>query len=170
MNKINGLLQDTSTYVKLARDPTKKVESEFQKLLTEVFKFVSPGRKNLNYRLLCHNGSAPALYGPPNIHKPDVPVRPIVNYTRSPLYQLSDYLHRILRPLAELTHTFVKDSAHFIEQIRSASIDDEEVTISFDVKSMFTCVPIEYAVECCRKLLEADFSLPERMTLESHDI
>nr|XP_054924765.1 uncharacterized protein LOC129383853 [Dermacentor andersoni] len=170
INKINGLLMDTSTYAKLAKDPTKKVESELQKLLTEVFKFVPPERKNLYYRLLCHNGSAPALYGLPKIHKPDVPVRPIVDYTRSPLYELSGYLHRILRPLAGLTPTFVKDSAHFIELISSTCIDDDEVMISFDVKSMFTCVPIEYAVECCRKLLEADSSLPERTPLESHDI
>ncbi|XP_072144504.1 4-pyridoxate dehydrogenase-like [Dermacentor andersoni] len=145
VNKINELLQDTSTNAKLARDPTKKVESELQKLLTEVFKFVSPERKNVYYSLLCQNGSAPALYGLPKIHKPDVPVRPIVDYTCSPLYELSGYLHRVLRPLVELTPTFVKDSAHFIELIRSTCIGDDEVMISFEV--LFegsTAIGVEY--------------------------
>lgn len=94
-----------------------------------------------------------------------------MDYKRSLLYELSGYLLCILRPLAGLAPTSVKDLAHFIEQLRSTRIgDDNDVIVSFDVKSMFTCVPIDYAVEYCRKLVKADSSLPERVPFETHDV
>lgn len=72
VSKMTSLLQDKTTYTKVSRDPTKKVESELQKLLTEVFRFVLPESKHLYYKLLCHNGSAPAIYSLPEVHNPEV--------------------------------------------------------------------------------------------------
>ncbi|XP_077539037.1 uncharacterized protein LOC144151751 [Haemaphysalis longicornis] len=93
-NEMLLLPEDSETYVRLKKDPTLKVEREFQKLLADVFLSVPPNHKALYYRLLSHNGSAPALYGLPKIHNPDVPMRPIVDYTRSPLHSLSKFLHQ----------------------------------------------------------------------------
>ncbi|XP_077497982.1 uncharacterized protein LOC144108679 [Amblyomma americanum] len=162
VRKMYALLEDTTTYAKLARDPTKKIESELQKLLSDVFKFVPPDKGYLYNRLLCHNGSAPAIYGVPKIHKKEVPLRLIVDFTRSPLNKLSGYLHRILAPLAGNTPTHVKDSAHFIDKLKTATFGDDHIMVSFDVRSMFTCVPVDFAVECCRNALKNDLSLPEQ--------
>ncbi|KAH8029050.1 hypothetical protein HPB51_022170 [Rhipicephalus microplus] len=118
---------------------------------------------SLYYKLLCHNGSASALYRLPKIHKPNIAVRPILDYTCPPQCELSRYLHRIPRPLAKLTESFIKDSVHFIEQLRDVRLDDDEVMVSYNVNSMFTCVPIDYPVEFCKKLLEMNSSLPQRM-------
>lgn len=154
INKVNGLLKHTSTYPQLTRDPTRKVEYELQKLLVEVFHFVPPENKSLYYKLLCRNGSAPALYGLPKIHKPDVPVRPIVDCTRSPLCELSRYLHRVLRPLAGLTATFVKDSSHFIEQLRSVHLEDDEVMVSYDVKKRLLVCSLTMLWNAARNFLK----------------
>lgn len=104
--KMEDLLQDYETYTLIKCDPTQKIEGELQKLLFNVFQFVPPESKHLYYKLLFHNGSAPAIYGLPKVHKPDVPVRPIVDLTRSPLHRLSGYLHSVIRLLVGKTSMF----------------------------------------------------------------
>ncbi|XP_077490912.1 uncharacterized protein LOC144101651 [Amblyomma americanum] len=110
------LLKDEGTYAKLARDPTAKVKKELQKLQADVFRMVPPQKRSLYYYLLCHNGSPPAIYGLPKIHKPDVLLRPIVDFTRSPLPNLSNFLHRVICPLVGKRPTHIRNTQDFIEK------------------------------------------------------
>ncbi|XP_077486703.1 uncharacterized protein LOC144098003 [Amblyomma americanum] len=119
--KMLDLLQDRSTYVALKKDPTSKLERELQKLLVDVFHFVPPHHNSLYFRLFCYNGFAPALYGLPKIHKEGVPMRPIVDFTRSPSYELSGYLHRVFAPLVGKGSTFIRNSYEFIEKFKKHS-------------------------------------------------
>ncbi|KAG0432640.1 hypothetical protein HPB47_020650 [Ixodes persulcatus] len=52
------------------------------------------------------NGSAPALYGLPKIHKSGAPIRPIVDFTTSPLLAVSTYLHQLMHLLSSNTPTY----------------------------------------------------------------
>ena len=53
------------------------------------------------YRLRCSVPQPPKLYGLPKLHKPGIPMRPIVSFCGSPTYQLSKYLTTILQPLTD---------------------------------------------------------------------
>ncbi|XP_075532606.1 uncharacterized protein LOC142565904 isoform X1 [Dermacentor variabilis] len=169
-SKMTEHLQDLTTYSKVNRDLSRKTESELQKLLTDVSKFVPPKKKHLYNQLLCHNDSAPAIYGLPKVQKPNVPLRPIVDYTRSPLHRLSAYLHGVLQPLVGRMLTYIKDSADFVDKVRNVKLRSEDVMVSFDVKSMFTRIPVDYAVDCCRTALQNDTSLPLRTPFEVDDV
>ena len=50
-------------------------------------------------------------------------------------------------PLAGKTFSYVRNSKHFVEMLQGVRIQPEEVMVSFDVKSLFTNVPISEALE-----------------------
>ncbi|XP_022104795.1 uncharacterized protein LOC110986850 [Acanthaster planci] len=105
------------------------------------------------------------MYGIPKIHKPGTPLRPIVSCVSCFAYNLSKHLAGILSPLTGNTPNTVPNSTAFAEFLRGQHIDSHEALISFDVKWLFTNVPIGDA--CCVALrrLEEDPELPDRPSL-----
>ncbi|XP_037526491.1 uncharacterized protein LOC119403645 [Rhipicephalus sanguineus] len=170
IEKMHLLLSDKQTYASAARDPTPKLQRDLQKLLSDIFRMVTPQHKQLYYKLLCHNGSAPAIYGLPKVHKTDISLRPIVDFTRSPLYRLSGFLHRVISPLVGKGASYIRNTYDFIEKVKDTIVDPDEVLVSFDVVSLFTSVPIDMAMDVCVAALDKDPTLPERSPLEVHDL
>ncbi|XP_070380710.1 uncharacterized protein [Dermacentor albipictus] len=168
--KMKDLLSAEDTYVAIQKDPTVNLQTKLQKLLSKIFNFVPPQQKLLYHRLLCTNGSAPAIYGLPKVHKPGVPLRHIVDFTRSPLHRLSGYLHQVMGPLTCKTATHISNSSAFVEKVRDVSLDEDDIMVSFDVKSLFTSVPVDLAVATCRDVQLAQDTLAERTPLEVEGI
>ena len=81
----------------------------------------------------------------PKIHKPNLPLRPIVSFVGSATYELSKFLKNILSPLVGNTVHTVENSAEFVELIEKINILDNESQMSFDVVSLFTSIPLEIA-------------------------
>ena len=84
--------------------------------------------------------------GLPKVHKPGTPLRPIVCTINSPTYEVAKLLSKILAPLVGHTKSYIKNSKHFIEELKTWKLDQGDLLISFDVKSLFTNVPIDDAV------------------------
>ena len=99
-DKMDALVSDKQTYKELKRDPTlallRKLNS---KILT--LKKTDAIDTQRYYRLRCSVPQPPKLYGLPKLHKPGIPMRPIVSFCGSPTYQLSKYLTTILQPLTD---------------------------------------------------------------------
>ena len=83
----------------------------------------------------------PRMYGLPKIHKPNLPLRPIVSFVGSATYELSKFLKNILSVLVGNTEHTVKISAEFVELIEKINILDNESEVSFDVVNLFTLIP-----------------------------
>ena len=77
-------------YQLLKKDPTTKIKTKTLKKLKVLKdnKFID----NKLYYLKPTDSPAPRFYGQPKIHKPGVPIRPIVSYSGSPLYSLNKYI------------------------------------------------------------------------------
>jgi len=146
-DKINNLLNDDKTYHKITdkrRNPTSSTEKSLNKLLLQIKdqpvshdsskKQLEP---KLYYKLHSTDSTPASFYGLPKIHKENVPIRPIMSAIGSPTYELSKYLANILSPLQNNEYT-VKNSASFVEKIRTLSVDPDEILVSFDVVSLFT--------------------------------
>ena len=92
--------------------------------------------------------ATPKLYGLPKLHKLGFPVRPIVSFCGSPTYQLSKYLTTILQPLTDKSRRKLQSTEDFIYAIKTVQIPDDYKLVSFDVKSLFTSIPLQLAFQC----------------------
>ena len=97
-DKMNELVNDKQTYEELKRDPTPALQ---RKLNSKMLKLKKTDAIDIRryYRLRCPVPQPPKLYGLPKLHKPNIPIRPIVSFCGSPTYQLSKYLTTVLQPL-----------------------------------------------------------------------
>ena len=158
------------------RKPTSSTEKSLNRLLLQIKDQPAPhdsSKKQLEpklyYKLHSTDSTPASFYGLPKIHKENVPLRPIMSAIGSPIYELSKYLANILSPLQNSKYT-VKISASFVKKIRTLSMDPDEILVSFDVVSLFTCIPTHLAIEVVKERLDSDQSLPERTNLSIQNI
>jgi len=101
-----------------------------------------------HHRLRCSVPQPWKLYGLPKLHKPGIPMRPIVSFCGSPTYELSKYLTTILQPLTDKSRYKLQSTENFIGIIKTVQIPDGYKLVSFDVKSLFTSIPLQLALQC----------------------
>jgi len=100
-------------------------------------------------------GSQPArLYGLPKVHKDNHPLRPICSSVNSYNYKLASELASILSPYTKNSFT-VKNSFTFVNGIKELTVD-ESFLCSFDVKSLFTSIPLNETIEIALNYLFRD--------------
>ena len=122
------------------------------------------------YHRLSPGESRPCIYGLPKIHKEGIPLRPIVSGTHSVTYNLSKYLATILSPLVGNTQHHVKNSQDFANKVKNLQLEPDETMVSYDVTSLFTCIPTIEAVAAVRGRLLQDNTLHERTKLSPDHI
>ena len=157
--KMNNLVKDDRTYKQLKRDPSKKLQ---RKLNDKLFQLHQANilKKPLYSRLSCSIAQTPKLYGLPKIHKENTPLRPIVSFCSSPSYELSKYLVSILKPLTEKSKHRLINSEAFVARIKNAQINEDHELVSFNVKSLFTSIPLHLAIESVKEALASHSSDP----------
>jgi hypothetical protein len=70
-----------------------------------------------------------------------------VSSTGSLCYTLAEFLNNILTPLAEKSESFVKNSDHFLQLLKSVNLQSLGTLVSFDVVSLLTNVPIDETLQ-----------------------
>ena len=110
-------------------------------------------------RLRCSVPQPPKLYGLPKLHKPNIPMRPIVSFCGSPTYQLSKYLTNVLKPLTDESRHKLQSTEKFIDAIKTIQIPDDHKLVSFDVKSLFTSIPLQLALDCTENAINREFKI-----------
>jgi hypothetical protein len=138
------LLSDPS-YKQLKSDPTKSIERKTNKIVTGLPDIDETTRKQLK----SSDAYCSRMYGLPKIHKgvTPPPMRPIVNTMLSSTYRLAGHLASRLRPFTSSTEHHIKDSAHLIQKLQQVKAEEGDLLVSFDVKSLFTRVPVTETVQ-----------------------
>ena len=146
-DKMDALVNDKQTYQVPKRDPTPALQRKLNSKLLDLKKTDAIDIQRYN-RLRCRVPQPPKLYGLPKLHKPNIPMRPIVSFCGSPTYQLSKYLTTVLKPLTDESRHKLQSTENFIDAIKTVQVPDDYKLVSFDVKSLFTSIPLQLAPDC----------------------
>ena len=99
------------------------------------------------YDLLRPCGSRPGvLYGLPKVHKENTPMRPILSALSTHNYSIAKFLVPVLQPITTNNYS-LKDSFEFVSTLESMKHLDTCVMASFDIKSLFTQIPIQETID-----------------------
>ena len=153
-----------NTYRELTADPTNKYKNK----LISLFKTIKSqgGINNTTYRRLYPTGAvSPKYYGLPKIHKPGVPLRPIISSRGSATYETAKESANIIKPLVGRSPHYVMNNKDFLENIKDIKLQPDECMMSFDVSALFTSIPIDPAIDTIRKQLEEDQDLKKRTSM-----
>ena len=163
-NKAQALLQDTNTYKVLPKDPTPQLKN---KLIT-LLKSIKPtgGLSTQKYKQLYPTSAVPPkFYGLPKIHKTGTPLRPIVSSRGSITYGVAKELSHIIKPLVGQSPHHLKNTQHFIQQLQGKKLETGEIITSYDVKALFTSVPVQPAIQIVKQRLQLDTTHPQRTSM-----
>ncbi|XP_055522676.1 uncharacterized protein LOC129716860 [Wyeomyia smithii] len=128
--KMVNLLTDENTYKKLTKNPTNKI---IKKINSFIDGWHNKGYIDFRTQKSLKESSCnpPRIYGLPKIHKDNRPLRPVVSTIGSATYNIARYLAGI--------------SAKVIAGVQTS---EGEVLFSLDVVSLYTNVPVDYALGC----------------------
>ena len=144
-NKASDLLSDTNTYQEVTSNPLEKVNKNFRSTLRVITKNCEDPR--FFTKLLPVNASLPYFYGLPKLHKPGIPLRPIISGIGSVTHPLAKYLAGLLSPfLGKFSHSHLLNSLDFKNRLQEFATNNSLYNltmVSFDVTSLFTNVPLQ---------------------------
>lgn len=148
----------------ITSNPLNKSITSTQKILkstTETLKFFNTNPQKLKVG----NPQIPLLYSLPKIHKPNVPIRPIVSFNNSPTYLLSKFLSNIFnRDLNFYPEFAIKNSVSFIKDLQKLQFppNNHYKIISFDVKNLFPSIPPSETIPIISDLLHTS-TFPDKI-------
>ena len=94
-----------------------------------------------------------------------VPVRPIVSYSGSPLYNLHKNIGNIMKAFVKDKNKNVKNSATFFNYIRNSPIEDDKKMVSFDVTSLHKDIPIIDMLNIIKDAVNKDDKFTKKTTI-----
>ena len=162
-------LLNQNTYRVLTSDPTMRLKNKKINLLKSI-KSKGGITEELYKRFYPTGAGSPKFYGLPKIHKPGMPLRPIVSSIGAVTYQTSKEVARILRPLVGKSTHHVKNTQYFLDSIKGIHLGEDQCMMSYDVKALFTSVPTNKASIIIKQRLEVDQELNQRTSLTIENI
>ena len=115
------------------------------------------------YKEICPTGSLRSrLYGLPKVHKNEVPLRPILSMFGSSQHALAKYLAAVIVPVLQLySNNCIKDSITFAKEMQDLQMHPKETFLcSFDIRSLFTNVPLAETIQICADALYGGELIP----------
>ena len=143
-HKVTAILS-TDTYRCLSRNPIPAIERKIINQLRSLHQSQAINTPNVYRHFKPSASSCPRFFGQPKIHKPDVPLRPIVASRGSPTYNTARHLTKILHPLVGRTPHHITNSSQFVDIIKDLKLSQSDILVSFDVVSLFINIPTKEA-------------------------
>ena len=140
IDKALYLLSDTSTYKTMHKDPTIRLRNSLITKLKDVKQ--QGGINDITYRKYTKLVWSPRFYGLPKIHKTGTPLRPFMSSRGSITYVMAKELAGSIHSLVGQSLHHLRNTQHFVQHIQQAKLETGDVMASYDVKDLFTSVPV----------------------------
>ena len=123
--------------------------------------------KKIAQSLKTKKSKTPKFYTLPNIHKPDVPGRPVVNSIGSHTSRISKYVEFHRQPLAQLLPSYIQDTSHFLRKLDNLKdTNPQSILVTLDVKSLYTNIPNDEGIAAVREAISKspNSNIPAKIT------
>lgn len=159
VDKVNSFLKDNNINI-LNKDPTAQFNTQLKSALNKTKHLFT---SNEIRQLKMIDPKAPTLRGLPKVHKHNVPIRPLVNFTTAPSYKISKKLDTILRNHIKLqNNNSVKNSLQLITMTDNLEIVDRHVMASLDITNLYTNIPVNTTIEIIKTNLENNSTMDSK--------
>lgn len=150
ITKTEQLIKDTECK-KVKKDPTDEYQTKIKEIIRRATRIIKP---DISHTLTMMNPSAPSMIALPKIHKPNTPMRPIINYKSAPSYKLSKYIKTVLKDTLDLEykHT-ITNTTELINKLENVKITENTKLVSFDVKDLYPSIPVTDTLNIVHKTL-----------------
>lgn len=150
INKTNDFITENGIK-QIKKDPTTSYQNKIKLAVKNTALIMNANDKR---KVINSNPKAPNMRALPKIHKPNVPIRPVVNYRGAPAYKLACFLQRYLKDNIDLPNNkSVINSQDVVNRLKHVVVNHEDRFLSLDVVSMYTCVPVKDTLVQIEKLL-----------------
>lgn len=140
-SKMRQHLSDQATYKKVKNIPIPTQQKTNNELVNILFDRGTIDERTRMY-LTTYNAIEARMYGTVKIHKPELPIRPIVDTGGTPHSGLSKWMaDHLTNAMSGIENYNLKNSSELINRLRHISLEDDDRLVSYDVVSMFTTMP-----------------------------
>jgi hypothetical protein len=156
--KIDNFIKENQFQTK-ATDPTKSFQSQVRKVINNSKSLIPPDSK---WKYINLNPTAPSIKGLIKIHKPNHPIRPVVNWRGAPAYKLAQLFTRKIRHMAPLPYTYnLENTNDLLNKLRNIPILPHFKMASLDITNLYTNVPIKETKEIITSHLDNNHTNPQ---------
>ena len=121
--------------------------------------------KNFEY-LNIKNPTEARFYLLPNIHKKDIPGRPICSSINHPTSHISKFIDVHIKQYVPKTKSYVRDTQHFISRLKQLGQTPEgALLVTLDVGSLYTNIPNHEGILVVADHIRGD---PEKQKIGAH--
>jgi hypothetical protein len=157
-SKINDFIL-ANKFQTTTQDPTKSFQSKVRKVINNSKTLIPPDTK---WKFIIMNPTALTIKGLIKLHKPEQPIRPVVNWRRAPAYKLASLFTPKIRHLAPLPNTYnLENTTDLITNLKNTSIFPQFTLTSLDITNLYMNIPVTETREIIAKALEKNVPNPQ---------
>jgi hypothetical protein len=101
-HKVNNFIQD-NRFTVINNNPTQHYQKTIKQTLKQCNNII---QKETIWRYTNTNPALPNLHATIKLHKPNTPIRPIINWKHAPVYELAKHLSQTLCNYLHLPYTY----------------------------------------------------------------
>ena len=141
------------------KDPTNTFQKQIKKTINQSKTLIPPDSR---WKYINIKPSAPTFKGLIKLHKPDHPIRPVVNWRNAPAHKLAKLFTQTMSRLNPLLYTYnIMNSMHLIQSLTNTPILPSYKFASLDITNMYSNIPTSDTRQILSNMLHANTTNPQ---------